>query len=97
MPQGFQGTSPGPPQTSLTRSAAQSAKITLRVWWRLARQLFLEVAGALFALCAVFGSLLAWRQWRSKPAAWLIGFAIVYSAMMIYFSVTSFRRACRVR
>jgi hypothetical protein len=89
MPQGFQTTS--------QRSLTQSARVTLRIWWRIARQLFLEVAGALFALCAVFGSLLAWRQWRSKPAAWLIGFAILYALVMIYFSVTSFRRARRVR
>lgn len=89
MPQGFHS----PAQASIT----QSAKVTLRVWWRIARQLFLEVAGAVFALCAVFGSLMAWRQWHSKPAAWLVGFAIVYAVVMIYFSVTSFRRARRVR
>lgn len=89
MPQGF--------DTPVRGSFTQSAKVTLRVWWRIARQLFLEVAGAVFALCAVFGWLMAWRQWHSKPTGWLIGFAIVYSVVMIYFSITSFRRARRVR
>jgi hypothetical protein len=89
MPQGF----PNPSHGSFT----QSAKVTLRVWWRIARQLFLEVAGAVFALCAVFGSLMAWRQWHSKPTALLIGFAVVYALLMAFFSITSFRRARRIR
>jgi hypothetical protein len=89
MPQGFSG--------ARQNSVSASAKVTLRVWWRLARQLFHEVAGALFAVCALYGSMMAWRQWHSKPTAWLVGFAVVYAALMTFFSVTSFLRARRVR
>jgi hypothetical protein len=85
MAAGFQG------------SITQSAKITFRVWWRVARQLFYEIAGALFALCALYGSVMAWKQWHSKPTAWLIGFAAVYAILMAFFSITSFLRARRVR
>ncbi|MGA8036245.1 MAG: hypothetical protein WA823_09235 [Candidatus Acidiferrales bacterium] len=85
MAAGFQG------------SITQSAKITFRVWRRIARQLFHEIAGALFALCAVYGSLMAWRQWHSRPTAWLVGFAVVYALLMGFFSITSFLRARRVR
>jgi hypothetical protein len=75
----------------------QSSKITFRVLWRVTRQLFHEVAGAFFAIFAVYGSLMAWRQWHSKPTAWLVGFAVVYALMMAFFSITSFLRARRVR
>ena len=75
----------------------QSAKITLRVVWRAARQLFHEAPGAVFAMFAVYGAVMVWRQWHTKPAAWLVGFAAVYAVLMALFSFTSFRRAKRVR
>jgi hypothetical protein len=68
-----------------------SAKITLRVVWRAARQLFHEATGAVFALFALYFASIAWRLWHSRPAAWLLGFTIVV------FAFTSFRRARRVR
>jgi hypothetical protein len=85
MSAGFQG------------SLRQSAAITFRVWWRIARQLFLEVAGAFFAIFAVYGSLMAWRQWHAKPTALLVGAALAYALLMAFFSVTSFMRARRIR
>jgi hypothetical protein len=85
MSAGFQG------------SLGQSAKITFRAWWRVARQLFHEVAGAFFGIFAVYGSVMAWRQWHTKPTAWLVGFAVVYAILMAFFSVTSFLRARRIR
>ncbi|MGA2898652.1 MAG: hypothetical protein ABSF40_00265 [Candidatus Acidiferrales bacterium] len=74
-----------------------SSKITLRVLWRAARQFFHEAMGALFAIFALYGAVAAWRQWHSKVAAWLLGFALVYAVLMAFFAVTSFRRARRVR
>ena len=64
---------------------------------RIARQLFYEIAGAIFGIFAVWGSLIAWRQYHSKPAAWLVGAAIAYAALMTFFCITSFARARRIR
>jgi hypothetical protein len=83
--------------TGLIPALWNSSKITLRVLWRAARQFFHEAMGALFATFALYGAVAAWRQWRSKVAAWLLGFALVYAVSMAFFAFTSFRRARRVR
>jgi len=75
----------------------KSSKVTWRVWWRAARQFFHEAVGALFATFAVYGAVAIWRQWHTRVAAWLLGFAIVYAITMAVFAVSSFRRARRVR
>jgi hypothetical protein len=74
-----------------------SAKIALRVVWRATRQLFHEATGAVFGMFALYGAIAAWRQWHTRPAAWLLGFTVVYAVMMLAFAFTSFRRARRVR
>ena len=58
---------------------------------------FHEFAGAMFIVFAVYGVMAAWRQWKTRPVLWLIGFAIVYALMMTIFGLVSFRRARRVR
>ena len=75
----------------------ESAKITLRVLWRVARQVFHEATGALFILFAAYGALAAFRQWRHRPVAWLMAFAIAYALMMAVFAFAAFRRARRIR
>ena len=75
----------------------QSAKVTLRVLWRVTRQVFHEATGALFGLFAAYGLLLAWRQWHHRPVLWLVGLAIFYALMMGGFALGAFRRAKRVR
>jgi glycerol uptake facilitator-like aquaporin len=75
----------------------QSAGVTLKTFWRVARQLFHEAVGAFFALFAAYGLLAAWRQWHHRPAWWLVTFAIAYAVMMAAFAFGSFRRARRVR
>lgn len=74
-----------------------SARVTMRTLWRVTRELFHETTGALFAWFALYGAVGAWRQWKNRPSAWLIAFALSYSAIMIIFSVGAFRRARRVR
>jgi hypothetical protein len=74
-----------------------SSKVTWRVWWRAARQFFHEAVGALFATFALYGAVAVWRQWHTRVAAWLLGFAAVYAITMAVFAFTSFRRARRVR
>lgn len=65
--------------------------------WRIVRQLFHEMTGALFALFAILGGAAAWREWQRGSAAWLVALAVAFTAMMAWFAVASFRDARRVR
>ena len=65
--------------------------------WRVLRQLFHEVAGALFVVFAVIGAAGAWREWRRDAPGWVIAVAAVFTLVMAYFAVASFRSARRVR
>lgn len=69
----------------------------LRVLWRAARQLFHEVAGAVFTLFSLYGLLAAWRAWHSSHGQWLVLLAAGYAAMMAAFAVISFRSARRIQ
>jgi hypothetical protein len=75
----------------------RSFLVTLRVFWRVTRQLFHEATGALFGLFAAYGAFVAWKQWRHRPVLWIMGIAIAYAVTMAVFAVGSFRRAKRVR
>ena len=74
-----------------------SIKVTLRAIWRAIRQFFHEATGALFGMFAVYGAVAAWREWHSRPTAWLLGFTLVYAVAMLIFAFTSFRRSRRIR
>ena len=75
----------------------RSILVTLRVFWRVTRQLFHEATGALFGVFAAYGAFVAWKQWRHRPVLWIMAIAIVYAVTMAVFAVGSFRRAKRVR
>lgn len=75
----------------------RSCRVTFPPLWRVARQVFHEAAGALFIIFAAYGVLAAWRQWKTRPVLWVVGFAVVYALMMTIFGLVSFRRARRVR
>jgi len=79
------------------RAIYEAIRVFLRHLWRLARQLFHEVTGALFAVFAFGGALAAVREWRQHAAVWAIVLAIGFAAMMASFATTSFIRANRVR
>jgi len=64
--------------------------------WRVLRQLFYEVVGAIFAVLAFAWLNLAFRAWTRDVARWLIGVSIGVALLFIFFAVTSFRRASRV-
>lgn len=68
-----------------------------RAFWKLARQLFHEATGTLFALFSLYGGAAWWKQMRTPGGKWIAGFALGYAVMMAYFSVLSFRNARRVR
>jgi hypothetical protein len=75
----------------------RSAGVTLRALWLVARQLFHEAAGTLFAAFAIYGLLAAWRQWKYHPVPWLMAFALIYAVMMAVFAYVAFRSARRIR
>jgi glycerol uptake facilitator-like aquaporin len=61
--------------------------------WRVLKQLFYEVVGAMFAVLAFGWLSLAFRSWTRDVAHWLIGVSIAVALLFIFFAVTSFRRA----
>jgi glycerol uptake facilitator-like aquaporin len=74
----------------------RSSLVSLRALWRVTRQIFHEAMGTVFAVFALYGGLAAWRQWKTRPIAWLIAFSIAYAIMMLVFSFVAFRRARRL-
>lgn len=62
-----------------------------------ARQLFHEVTGAMFAMFSFYGVLAAWRGWHHGQRNWLLAVCMAYAALMAAFATTSFRKARRVR
>ena len=75
----------------------KSAAIVLRAWARVARKLFHELTGVLFAAFAVYGALAAWRQWNQTHLRWMVGLAAGYAVMMAAFAFIAFRTARRIR
>ena len=80
-------------------STAASATTTpqqqrgFRRLWRVLRQLFHEVIGAVFAVLALGWLNAAFRAWTRDVARWLIGIAVAVAFLFVFFAVTSFRRA----
>lgn len=75
----------------------RSCRVAFPPLWRVARQILHEALGAMFLIFAAYGMLAAWRQWKTRPVLWIIGFAVAYALMMAIFGLVSFRRARRVR
>lgn len=71
--------------------------VTLGALWRVARQVFHEATGALFAVFALYGAMAVWRQYKSHPVVWLMLFAAAYAIAMGTFAFFAFRRARKVR
>ncbi len=68
-----------------------------RSLWRITRELFHEVTGALFILLSLIGASAAWRYWRHDAGEWRIALAIAFATGMAVFAVVSFLRARRVK
>ncbi len=77
-------------------SAAQPRLGGFRRLWRVARQLFHEMTGAVFAVLALAWANAALRAWTRDVAAWLVGIGAGVTLLMVFFSVTSFLRARKV-
>ena len=78
--------------------AAWRAGTTMfRAFWKLARQLFHEATGTLFALFSLYGGAAWWKQFRAPGGKWIAVFALAYAVIMACFAFLSFRSARRVR
>lgn len=64
--------------------------------WRILRQLFHEVAGALFVVFAVIGGTSAWREYQRGAPDWMVALVAAFTGMMAAFAVASFRSAGRL-
>ena len=65
--------------------------------WRVLKQLFHEMTGAVFAVLALAWANAAVRAYTRDVASWLIAIAVAVAALMAFFACTSFRRARRVQ
>ena len=70
---------------------------SLRILWRLTRELFHEVTGAVFFVLAIAAIQSSWRSWHNGAGRWLVGMTAGYALLMIFFGVLSFRDSRRVR
>ncbi|HVS74346.1 MAG TPA: hypothetical protein VHE23_02885 [Candidatus Acidoferrales bacterium] len=78
-------------------SATPGREGGFRRLWRVSRQLFHEMTGAVFAVLALAWANAALRAWSRDVAPWLVAAAVAVVLVMAYFSWTSFRRAQRIR
>jgi len=77
--------------------AASAPAVTgFRRVWRVLRQLFHEVAAAIFALLAFAWINYALRAWNRDAARWLFATSLGLAALFAFFAVTSFRRSRKI-
>jgi hypothetical protein len=80
---------------STTANAASTPRPQggFRRLWRVLRQLFHEVVGAVFGVLAVGWLNAAFRAWTRDASRWLVALAVSMAALLVFFAVTSFRCA----
>jgi hypothetical protein len=88
---------PGPIAGRVLSALLPAAGGFLRTLGRAARQLLLEVSGALFALFAVLGAVSTWRAWQQSSGVWVIAVSVGFTLFMGFFCVTSFWKASRIQ
>jgi hypothetical protein len=79
--------------SSAATSSATPRQGGFHRFWRALKQLFLEVAGAMFAVIGVVWLNLALRSWTRDVSYWLVATAVVFALLFFFFAVSSFRRA----
>jgi len=83
---------------TLSRAAQPAPQETgFRRLWRVLKQLFHEMTGAVFAVLALAWLNAAVRAWTRDVAHWLIALAVCVAGLFGFFSVTQFLRARKVR
>jgi len=80
---------------SMSASAASTSPQPggFRRLWRVLRQLFHEVVGAVFVVLALGWLNAAFRAWTRDASRWLVALAIAMVALLVFFAVTSFRHS----
>lgn len=81
----------------LLSAAWRGGTTIFRTFWKVARRLFHEATGSLFAVFAVYSGAATWKEFHQPSSEWIAGLALGYTLMMAFFSVSSFRSARRVR
>jgi chromate transport protein ChrA len=79
--------------TSIRAAEAAPQQGGFRRLWRVLKQLFHEMTGAVFAVLALAWLNSAVRAWTRDVAPWLIAIAAAVAALFLFFAVTSFRHA----
>ncbi len=82
--------------TAANAATAPQQQGGFRRLWRVIRQLFHEVVGAVFAVLALGWLNAALRAWTRDVARWLIGIAVAVALLFVLFAITSFRKARRL-
>jgi predicted RND superfamily exporter protein len=82
--------------STVAGATAASSQGGFRRLWRVLRQLFHEVVGAVFAVLALGWFNAALRAWTRDAARWLIAIAIAVGLSFVFFAITSFRKARRI-
>ena len=76
------------------RTAEAPSQTGFRRLWRVLKQLFYEVTGALFGLMAFAWLNITFRAWTTRDVAhWLLAIPLSVAALFAFFAVTSFQRA----
>jgi hypothetical protein len=76
-----------------TSPAAAPQQGGFKRFWRALKQLFLEVAGAMFAFLGILWLNAALRSWTRDLSYWLIAAAVAFALVFFFFALSSFRRA----
>jgi hypothetical protein len=79
--------------TTASATASSPPQGGFRRLWHVLRQLFHEVVGAVFAVLALGWLNAAFRAWTRDVARWLVVLAIAVAVLLVFFAVSSFRRA----
>ena len=79
--------------SAATSPAAAPRQGGFHRFWRALKQLFLEVAGAMFAFLGIVLLNAALRSWSRDVAHWLIATAVAVALLFFFFAVSSFRRS----
>ncbi len=79
--------------SAATSTATAPRQGSFHRFWRALKQLFLEVAGALFAVIGLMWLNLALRSWTRDVSHWLVAAAVAFGLVFFFFALSSFRRA----
>ena len=79
--------------TTANPASASRPQGGFRRLWRVLRQLFHEVVGAVFAILALGWLNAAFRAWARDASRWLVVLAVSVAGLLVFFAVTSFRYA----